>query len=64
MQKLLSFLMLLMMLPCIALGDALQVDMPGLHPEDEAAFLTEHPGLSIAYGQHGLINTENDLNAT
>ena len=63
MRKLLSFLMIWMMLPCIALGDALQIDMPGLHPEDEAAFLTDHPGLSIAYGQHGLFSTGNDLYA-
>ena len=63
MRKLLSFLMIWMMLPCIALGDALQIDMPCLHPEDEAAFLAGHPGISIEYGQHGLFSTGNDLNA-
>ncbi|MGN0779574.1 MAG: extracellular solute-binding protein [Aristaeellaceae bacterium] len=63
MRKLLSFLIVWMMLPCIALGDALQVDMPCLHPEDEAAFLAGHPGLSLEYGQHGLFNTGNELNA-
>ena len=63
MRKLLSFLMIWMMLPCIALGDALQIDMPCLHPEDEAAFLAGHPGISIEYGQHGPFSTGNDLNA-
>ena len=63
MRRLLSFLIVWMMLPCIALGDALQIDMPCLQPEDEAAFLTGHPGLSIEYGQHGCFTTENDLNA-
>ena len=63
MRKLLSFLMILLLLPCIALGDALQVDMPCLQPEDEAAFLSRHPGLTIEYGQYGFYNTGNELNA-
>ncbi|MGN0972094.1 MAG: hypothetical protein ACI4OY_09065, partial [Aristaeellaceae bacterium] len=50
-------------LPCAALGDALQVDTPCLQPEDEAAFLSRRPGLTIKYGQHGLISTGNELNA-
>ena len=63
MRKLLSFLMILLLLPCAALGDTLQVDMPCLQPEDEAAFLSRHPGLTIEYGRHGFFNTGNELNA-
>ena len=63
MRKLLSFLIMLLLFPCAALGDALQVDMPCLQPEDEAAFLSRHPGLTIEYGQYGFYNTGNELNA-
>ncbi|MGN0747768.1 MAG: hypothetical protein ACI4ML_13890 [Aristaeellaceae bacterium] len=63
MRKLLSFILLMLLLPCAALGDALQVDRLCLQPEDEATFLSQHPGLTIEYGQHGFYSTGNDLNA-
>ncbi|MGN1018751.1 MAG: hypothetical protein ACI4O7_00120, partial [Aristaeellaceae bacterium] len=64
MRKLLSLMLLTLLLPCAALGDALQVDMPCLQPEDEAAFLAQYPGLTIEYGRHGSFSSGNDLNVT
>ena len=61
-RKTLALAAVLLLLPCAALGDTLQVDYQCLNEEAEAAFLTEHPGASVEYGQFGFINTVNDLN--
>ena len=61
-RKTLALMLVLLLLPCAALGDTLQVDYQCLNEEAEAAFLTEHPGTSVEYGQFGFINTVNDLN--
>ena len=54
-RKTLALMLVLLLLPCAALGDTLQVDFQCLNEEAEAAFLAEHPGASVEYGQFGFI---------
>ena len=61
-RKTLALMLVLLLLPCAALGDTLQIDFNCLNEEAEAAFLADHPGTSVEYGQFGFINTVNDLN--
>ena len=61
-RKTLALMLVLLLLPCATLGDTLQVDFQCLNEEAEAAFLADHPGTSVEYGQFGFINTVNDLN--